>query len=706
MDLFGKSGFSTSIFGGAAKDAPKDAESPARGSSPSASAAAAGRSGGPGGGGTSAGPGAASGRESTELTLTSSSRSLSAKDSSDDLVLVERLDEQAQGNDGSVAPGSRRSSQDTIWGGELRSEFRLIDKFEQVPSFTALLTKGLKTVARLPAELEPYMAAIETGPRRAVILYCPQAAQRNKDVMSKAVANLRAKLVAAGYALPDRGDMPAKSEVIRLLYADHQQRNGAAGSTADTKVKSQAKNRFMSWLDIAVRERATDIHVQVTNARTLVQLRVDGELEPLRDERNGVYTESEGMEAIAWPFNSAAAKGSNSQAQWDATRNLYCMTEPRTVGSSSVVLRYQSLRGYLGPKMIARILNVDLQAPTLTYDQLGYAPSQRQLLQDVANMPSGFVLFAGVTGSGKTTTLKTFVETHPGQGNMAMYSIEDPVEYPLRGVHQIVLQRDLTDVEGSLRQYNETVASLLRSDPDIVIVGELRDLASARAGQQIVETGHMALGTVHAHLISGIIPRLTNEEIGMSRDVLTHPNMLSALCYQALVPKLCPHCSLTYTGVLQQLRDSGSFVVDGKPLSSAGNSFEELDLIVQVRQAIDERFNVSTEGLRFRNHAGCERCNHRGTSGVTVVAEMMIPDRRWLELTRDGRDYEAMMHYRQMSDGKFDSADMTGKTVLEHTLFKALGGTVDPRNCQRFDSLKRFDLGPRHNANGPILARA
>jgi general secretion pathway protein E len=687
MELFGKTGFGASLFGGSEKSAGNQQPQ-----TPSSDGATAGS----GGGGAR--------KDSGELSVTSGGRSLRAQPGGDDLMLVERLDEQGAG--GVLKVPAVRSSQDSVWGGDLKSQFRLIDKFEMVPTFTALLTKGPKAVARLSSDLEPYMAAIETGPRRAVILYCPEAVKRHKDAMMKAVTGLRQKLVAANFSLPDGGDMPAKSEVIRLLYADFLARNGAAAAGTDTKVKSQAKNRFMSWLEIAVRERATDIHVQVTNARTLVQLRVDGELEPLRDERNGVYTESEGLEAIAWPFNSAAAKGSNSQAQWDATRNLYCMTEPRTVGASSVVLRYQSLRGYLGPKMIARILNVDLQAPTLTYEQLGYAPSQRQLLQDVANMPSGFVLFAGVTGSGKTTTLKTFVETHPGQGNMAMYSIEDPVEYPLRGVHQIVLQRDLSDQEGSIRQYNETVASLLRSDPDVVIVGELRDLASARAGQQIVETGHMALGTVHAHLISGIIPRLTNEEIGMSRDVLTHPNMLSALCYQALVPKLCPHCSLTFEEAVRQSREAGAFVVDGKPLTSAGNAFEELDLIVQVRQAIDERFKVSTSGLRFRNHAGCVRCNQRGTKGVTVVAEMMIPDRRWLELTRAGRDYEAMMYYRQMSDGKFDSPDMTGKTVLEHTLFKALDGTVDARNCQRFDSLKRFDLGPRHNASGPVLAKA
>ncbi|MFX8031949.1 ATPase, T2SS/T4P/T4SS family, partial [Acinetobacter baumannii] len=87
-------------------------------------------------------------------------------------------------------------------------------------------------------------------------------------------------------------------------------------------------------------------------------------------------------------------------------------------------------------------------------------------------------------------------------------------------------------------------------DPDAVFIGEIRDRASASAAQQIVETGHMSMGTVHAHLVSGIIPRLTNDQIGMSRQVLTAPNMLSLLVYQALGPKNCPHCSLGFREVL------------------------------------------------------------------------------------------------------------------------------------------------------------
>ena len=96
-----------------------------------------------------------------------------------------------------------------------------------------------------------------------------------------------------------------------------------------------------------------------------------------------------------------------------------------------------------------------------------------------------------------------------------------------------------------------------------------------------------------------------------------------------------------------------------------------------------------------QNPHGCEKCNGRGTKGVTVVAELVLPYRRWLEFTREGRDYEAMVHYRQGSDGHFDTPDMKGKTIFEHTLYKALRGWVDPRQCERFDGFRRFEIAPK-----------
>lgn len=566
----------------------------------------------------------------------------------------------------------------------LPSVKKVIERLDEAPASQGLLTMGARAVMRIPKEYEHHVIAIELGLKRACILFNPECVSQTgmKSVMS----TLRSKLYSEGYQFQSEGDLPCKPEVIKLMLDDFLSKNGVTDGQDVNRVRSMAKERFLSWLEIAVQEGATDIHVQVIGqSRALVQLRVDGELEDLKDQRRGIYTELEAMESIAWPFNSGSAKGSNSSAQWEAAQNLYCMVDARVVKNKQIALRYQSLRGHAGPKMVARLLHVDTNLPTLTYAQLGYADSQRMMMLDVAKMPSGFTLFSGVTGSGKTTSLKTFVETHPGNGTMAIYSMEDPVEYPLRGVHQIVLQRDVSNKEASMRVYNESVASLMRADPDIVIVGEIRDVATASASQQIVETGHMALGTVHAHLIPNIIPRLINTEIGMSRDVLTNPNMLSLLAYQALVPKLCSKCSLTGAEAIERATEQ-----DAK-LPGVSNEAQDL---VELLHCVDTRFHLDPMQLRFKNSIGCPVCHHRGTKGVTVVAEMLIPDRPWLEFTRDGKDYEAMVHYRQGSDRKLDSPDMTGKTVFEHTMYKALLGGVDPRQCKRFDSFKRYEVTP------------
>lgn len=562
---------------------------------------------------------------------------------------------------------------------------RLIERLAEVPAFQGMLTVGVRAIYQVPREFEMSLAAIELGPRRVAILYDPNAVTPQ---LRGSIQALRSRLLAERYSFVEGGDYPCKSEVIRLLTNDYLAKHGGGDGGSAARMRSQARDRFLGWMETAVREGATDLHVRVVgNGRALVQIRVDGELENLRDERGGVYTETEAIESMAWPFNSASAKGSNSSAQWDDKTDLYCMTEPRVVGDKQISLRYQSLRGYAGPKVVARLLNVDTNAPTLSYQQLGYAESQRALLADVAKTQSGFVLFSGVTGSGKTTTQKSFVETHPGNGKLAIYSIEDPVEYPMRGVHQITMQRDVANKARSLQLYNEVAADLMRSDPDIAIIGEIRDSATASAGQQLVETGHMALGTVHAHLLPGIIPRLSNSEIGMSRDVLTNPNILALLAYQALVPNLCRHCCLTAEAAIDAAQEAAG-AVDNDGLGEASHIREIVKLIV-------ERFEQPVDRLRFKNNLGCEHCRHRGTSGLSVVAEMIIPDRTWLEFTRHGKDYEAMVHYRQSSDKRFDSKNMTGKTVFEHTLYKALLGQVDPRNCERFDSFKRFEIAPK-----------
>ena len=106
--------------------------------------------------------------------------------------------------------------------------------------------------------------------------------------------------------------------------------------------------------------------------------------------------------------------------------------------------------------------------------------------------------------------------------------------------------------------------------------------------------------------------------------------------------------------------------------------------------AFTKELGLPTHQLRWKRVGGCEHCKHRGTTGLTVVAEMIMPDEDWLRAIRDGKDLDAAAIYRSTSDGDLLSPDMTGKTAFEHTLFKALNGAVDARQCSRFGVWTRF----------------
>lgn len=544
----------------------------------------------------------------------------------------------------------------------------VFDSLSDLPKYGRVLSgSSASALLQMPASACSGVCVIETAVKRALILYDVPRYRELRPFLGR----IQLDLLTLGYKL-ERNAKGCTADVIQYLNENAEQ-SGAMDDAfpADEAIsQSRARQIFESWIDYAVQENATDIHIQIASSIAEVKVRVDGSLELIRDRNGGVYTPVQAEKAVAWAYNNASGRGSNSNSQFNDTDNLYCMISPREVGEKKVALRYQSVKGWTGVKVVCRLLYSDIDIKTLSYEQLGYAPSHIQLLNNAANTPSGLILFSGVTGSGKTTTLKTFVETHPDNGTDAFYSIEDPVEYPLRGVHQIPIQRDLIDREGSAKKYSEVIAALMRADPGCVLMGEIRDVATAISAQQIVETGHMACGTVHAHLISGIIPRLTNQEIGMSRDVLTNPNILTLLAYQALVPKLCSNCART----IEQLDP---------------NDEAEMRLKRALDQMEYER-GINLSHLRFKNKLGCSECRGRGTRGLTVVAEILSPDSHWLKLIRSGQDYEAVQYFRSFSDRNYYSENMRGKTVFEHCLFKALSGSVDIRNCERFESFERY----------------
>jgi type II secretory ATPase GspE/PulE/Tfp pilus assembly ATPase PilB-like protein len=419
------------------------------------------------------------------------------------------------------------------------------------------------------------------------------------------------------------------------------------------------------WISYAVKNRATDIHLETRGSTGVVRFRVDGEMEHMRADHQGTYPAQFIVDCMASMFNNEQMAKSGSDTAFDRDEFLYCMVPYNEIPGHTLKLRYQSLKGNEGPKLVLRILHVDENQPTQTFEELGYAPSQVEMWEEAMDTPSGLIAIAGVTSSGKSTTMKCFIELNPHTPHSNILTIEDPVEYPIRGAHQVPVQRDLANPGESAKRFTEALASFMRSDPDGVMMGEIRDRFSANAAQQLAETGHMALGTVHAHLLSGIVPRMVNPEIGMTRQILTAPNMVTLLAYQALVAKLCPKCAMT--------TDEASYD------SRVGKIAENV-----------EKLGLQSSRLRWKRIGGCDHCNGRGTFGQTVVAEMLMPDEEWLRQVREGNDGEAVAVYRSRSDRNLMSPNMNGKTVFEHTLYKALHGLVDARQCSAFDTWHRF----------------
>jgi type II secretory ATPase GspE/PulE/Tfp pilus assembly ATPase PilB-like protein len=412
---------------------------------------------------------------------------------------------------------------------------------------------------------------------------------------------------------------------------------------------------------------ATDIHIEVRGHSARVRIRIDGRMEPLPDGEAGRCSRKDAVDAIAAGYNSTR-KG-NNVSQYNAEQFVDCMIDLDTPGCSGQ-LRYQNIRGRLGPKTVVRILRTG-DCARIGLEKAGYAPSHLQLLKQAARAGKGLVLLSGVTSSGKSTSLKSFIETLPGLGQKAIYTVEDPIEYEIEGAHQIEVLRDLANEDETRRRYAEVMRALMRSDPDGVMLGEIRDKLTALFALQIAETGHLAMGTVHAHLVSNIIPRLTNDQIGVSRQALTGPNIINLLVYQALVPKLCARCSWSTQDALSHDGDAR-----------------------EIEEILRRRFRLPTSRLRWVRPGGCLACHGRGTQGKTIVAEMLQPDRIWLRHVRENDDDAALQHYRSFSDSDLAGPDMTGKTVFEHALHKALGGEIDVRNCEEFDGFERFEILP------------
>jgi len=464
------------------------------------------------------------------------------------------------------------------------------------------------------------------------------------DNQRTAYMQYRSEVLGAG-VMPIK--VPAEAADIRAVMEKF---DGSVNQDADAPIE-EAKAIFREIIATAIKEKVSDVHFIVRKDSAIVLFRIWGEI-----TKSKQYEPKSLAGVLSAVYNKMHDARSNSDASFSAIMPSYCTV---SLPELAIKLRWQTVPlGYDDNfDVVCRLISKNNGKP-MSLDQLGYLPSQAQLLEMAARTPKGGIFVAGVTGSGKSKTLQSLMWIVAQDGTKKNYTVEDPIEYPMFGVSQTMVQRN-ESTDGN--PFAKAMKTFMRADPDTIMAGEIRDTDSAQVAEDIVRSGHHLLTTIHAASAMAIIGRLASRDIGMSRDTLAEPDFLSALVYQHLVPVLCKHCKVPFYELDETRNDE----------RLAAHLFGE------------NRYALDPGSVYVRSKDGCPHCV-KGVSGLTVCAEVITPgkDYEMLRAFKEARIADALMTYRSRRHARFDEPDCDGKLAHEVGLYKVSQGILDPRDVQ------------------------
>ena len=325
----------------------------------------------------------------------------------------------------------------------------------------------------------------------------------------------------------------------------------------------------------AVRERASDIHIEPREGDVRVRFRVDGFL---RDVMTSPKNTHQGLVS-----RIKVLAGMDI-----AERRLPQDGQMRAnVDGREIDFRVSTLPTVNGEKAVLRVL---LKEPQLIQlDSLGFSPRNKELFTEALRRPYGMVLVTGPTGSGKTTTLYAAL-TKLNEASRNIVTVEDPVEFTLRGINQVQ-----TNVKAGLTFAN-ALRSILRQDPDVIMVGEIRDADTARIAVQSALTGHLVLSTIHTNDATSTLTRL----VDMGIEPFLVASSVICTTAQRLVRRVCPSCRVEYEAGLDALE---GFAVPAEVRAKA--------------EAQGGKVHLS-------RGKGCVRCGRTGFLGRVALTEVMM----------------------------------------------------------------------------------
>ena len=373
-----------------------------------------------------------------------------------------------------------------------------------------------------------------------------------------------------------------------------------------------------SIIERAILERASDIHIEPKEKELQVRMRIDGVLRKIlaipKNLQNSVISRLKIMSGMDIAERRVPQDGrfnvKNKKREFD--------------------LRVNSLPTVYGEKIVARLL--DKRAGYLTPDSIGLMGDNLKKYQRAIHCTSGVILIAGPTGSGKSSTMNTMI-SQLNTEEVNVVTLEDPVEYNIDGVNQVQInEKTGMDFANGLR-------AILRQDPDIIAVGEIRDGETAQISMRAAITGHVVLSTIHTNDAVGTIERL--EDIGVEPYLIA--TALRAVISQRLVRRICPKCKKSYEATDEEVR----------------------------------RLGLSTEHKHiFYRGEGCADCFNTGYRGRIGVFEI-------LEITPEIRPLISQQAGRSAIEQELASAHSEFKTLRENAIQLVEEGITTAEEVQR-----------------------
>ena len=360
----------------------------------------------------------------------------------------------------------------------------------------------------------------------------------------------------------------------------------------------------------AVESRASDIHIEPFENRLKVRYRVDGVLREVESPPSR-------LSAAVISRIKIMAKLNIAERRLPQDGRIQLRAQGKEID-----LRVSTVPTLWGESVVMRIL--DKASVVLDFETLGFSPHTLKRFLNVLSMPHGIIVVTGPTGSGKTTTLYTALQTL-NTPERKILTVEDPVEYQLEGINQIQVKAQIN------LTFANALRSIVRQDPDVIMIGEMRDLETAAIAVQSALTGHLVLSTLHTNDAAGGVTRLL--DMGVDDYLLT--STINGILAQRLVRLLCPQCR--------------------QPAPALPELVEELRL---------RRYSDSGEIVLYKA-VGCEQCGGTGYRGRAAIMEFLTMSDPLRRLVLKHADATVLQ----------DQAQQEGmETLYEDGLRKAVAG--------------------------------